>query len=166
MKAPLLVVSGVAGLLLAMLTGCETSDVASSPESQTRPPGETVLSREELKAAMTDKVDFVRHVKPIFEARCVMCHNKEALPGRMSLLNRKAAVKSGALGVFIIPGHPETSAMVTKISSAPAHMTAMPPVGERITSDKTAVLKKWIKEGADWPEGREGRLNPEWVPAE
>lgn len=95
-----------------------------------------------------------------------MCHNRKTLPGRMSLENKKLAMQRGATGMPIWPGHPENSQIITKIKSAPAHMNAMPPVGERITKDEIAVLTKWIKDGAEWPGGRAGRLNPEWHPLE
>lgn len=133
--------------------------------SETAPAGKTVLSDSALKSAQT-KIDFVTHVKPIFEAKCVMCHNRKTLPGRMSLENKKLALQRGATGMPIWPGHPENSHILTKIKSAHAQVTAMPPVGERLTKDEVAVLTKWIKDGAEWPAGRAGRLNPEWTPKE
>lgn len=133
--------------------------------SQTSPPGQTVLGAAALKDAAT-KVDFKTHVKPILETKCVMCHNRKTLPGRMSLENKKLALARGATGMPIWPGYPEHSQILTKIKSAHAHVNAMPPVGERITKDEIAVLTKWIKDGAEWPDGRAGKLDPEWKPKE
>jgi len=137
----------------------------SKEGSETSPVGKTVLSASALVSAR-DKVNFTEHVKPILQTKCVMCHNHKTLPGRMSLENRKRALSPGATGTPIVPGQPEQSLLLTNIKSAHAHVNAMPPVGERITEDELAVLTKWIRDGAAWPEGSAGRLNPEWTPRE
>ena len=120
--------------------------------------GENVLSKEAIHAAKTSPVDFTAHVKPVLEAKCVMCHNREALPGHGSLENRKEAVRSGALGAYIVPGHPESSLLVANVKTARQHASVMPAVGERLTSDEYAILTKWVKEGALWPAGKAGTL--------
>lgn len=151
----------IAALATIIVSAC--SHPAADRESETSLPGRNVLSGPELAAAKA-KPDFVRHVKPILEGKCVMCHNREALPGRMSLENREAAFKPAPTGAPIVPGKPEQSTLIANIQSAHAHLNAMPPVGERITKDELAVLKKWIADGAEWPRGREGRLNPDAEP--
>ena len=120
--------------------------------------GENVLSKEAIKAAKTGQVDFVTHVKPVLEAKCVMCHNREALPGHMSLETRKEAMRSGALGAYIVPGHPETSLLVKNVHSAHQKVSVMPAVGERLTKDEYTILTKWVTEGANWPSGKAGTL--------
>jgi mono/diheme cytochrome c family protein len=117
-----------------------------------------VLSPAALREAQAGPVDFARHVKPIFEAKCSMCHNPEALPGKPSLANRAEALRTGALGVWIVPGRPEQSLLLRHIHGSPAHLKAMPPVGEQISPEEIAVLTKWIREGAAWPTGSAGQL--------
>lgn len=129
-----------------------------APESETRPVGQTSLSAAELQAAREGPVSFPDHVRPILEAKCAMCHNRSALPGRMSLASRDAAVKSGTLGAFIVPGDPDRSLLIHNLKSAHASIQAMPPVGERITRDEIEILRKWIREGAPWPAGPEGTV--------
>lgn len=161
MKTPLLLTLSVVAVGI-FSAGC--SHPAGS-SSETAPAGQTILSASALKAAKT-KVDFTQHVKPILEGRCVMCHNRKTLPGRMSLEDKKRAMSRGATGIPIVPGHPEQSILIGNIRSAHAHVNAMPPVGERITKDELAVLTKWIKDGAEWPDGRAGRLSADWHPKE
>lgn len=127
------------------------------PESETRPSGESVLSAEALRNAKSGPVDFATHVKPILEQRCAMCHNKRILNNRMSLENRREAVRSGALGAYIIPGDPERSLLVKNVESH-HHSSAMPVVGTRLTADEVQILSKWIREGASWPTGAAGTL--------
>ena len=131
------------------IAACSHPDGTDSGTSQA---GTTVLNSAALKSAR-QKVVFAEHVKPILETKCVMCHNRKTLPGRMSLENRKAAFSGGTTGLPIVPGHPEQSLLITSIKNAHAHVNAMPPVGERITREELVVLKKWIKDGAKWPEG-------------
>ena len=149
MKLPL-----VPAALLLLSSCCATPE----PRSQTQLEGETVISDKALREAAEGPVSFTRHVKPILEAKCAMCHNRKALPGRMSLESRSMAAASGALGSFIVPGHPEKSLFVTNVGAMHQGVTVMPPVGERMTAQELTVIKKWITEGAKWPEGRAGDL--------
>ena len=138
------------------LSACTLTE---SSDSETRPVGQTRLSRAALQTARDEPVSFTEHVKPILEAKCAMCHNSSALPGRMSLENRRSAEKSGTLGAFIVPGQPDESLFVNNLKSAHSSIQAMPPVGERITREEIEVLRKWIREGAPWPAGPEGDLH-------
>jgi uncharacterized membrane protein len=141
-------------LTVAILSACTSSE----SESETRPTGQNVLDDTILKSAASGKISFTHHVKPILEAKCAMCHNQNGLPGSLSFASREAAVKTGTLGVFIVPGHPESSRLLTHLTSAHASVKAMPPVGETMTSEETALLSRWISQGAHWPAGEAGKL--------
>jgi len=123
-----------------------------------RPMESNVLSREAIDAAMAGRVDFVRHVKPVLENKCVMCHNRRSLPGYMSLENRREAKRTGALGSFIVSGQPEHSLLIAKVHGGYPGMKTMPVAGLRLTSEENAILTKWVKEGASWPTGAAGTL--------
>ena len=140
-------------LCALVLASCTTP-----PDSETKPMGANVLSQAAIHAAKTGPVDFAVHVKPVLEAKCVMCHNRKALPGHGSLENRQEAVRSGELGAYIQPGHPEYSLLVSNVKSAHQKASVMPAVGERLTPDEYAILTKWVKEGAVWPAGKAGML--------
>lgn len=140
-------------LCVAILASCTTP-----PEPETKPMGENVLSKEAIKAAKSGPVDFVAHVKPVLEAKCVMCHNRKALPGHMSLESRREALRTKTLGTYIVPGHPETSLLVANTASTHQNVSVMPAVGMRLTKDEYAILNKWVKEGANWPAGSAGTL--------
>jgi uncharacterized membrane protein len=120
--------------------------------------GENVLSKDAIRAAKTSPVDFTTHVKPVLEAKCVMCHNRKALPGHVSLESRKEAVRTKALGTYIVSGHPESSLLVANVKTVHQKVSVMPAVGERLTQDEYAILTKWVKEGANWPAGKAGTL--------
>lgn len=152
---PLRTLAAVA--LSVVLTHCQTPPES---ESETRPAGENVLSQSAIKQALAAPVDFATHVKPILAAKCVACHTADALPGRLDLTDRPSAIRSRALGGFIVPGSPEKSLFISQIGDAPAHLKEMPVVGNQITPEEMDILRKWIAEGAKWPAGPEGRVAP------
>jgi uncharacterized membrane protein len=144
--------------LPALLCALALASCTTPPGSETKPLGENVLDREAIHAAMTGPVDFAAHVKPVLEAKCVMCHNRQALPGHMSLASRSEALRTKALGTYIVPGHPEKSLLVANVKTVHQSVSVMPAVGERLTADEYAILNKWVKEGAAWPAGKAGTL--------
>lgn len=139
---------------LAIISSCGTT----REDSETRPVGQNVLAVETLNEALTGHVDFQRHVKPVLETKCAVCHNQAALPGRMSLASRDEAEQTGTLKVFIIPGQPKSSPFLTRLGPAHASLKEMPPVGERLTSLEVTLLERWIEQGAFWPQGTAGNL--------
>jgi uncharacterized membrane protein len=140
--------------LVVLIVGCAAPDQGG----ETRLPGRNVLSEAQLRAASAGKVSFSDHVKPILEAKCAMCHNAVAQPGRMSLANQAEAIQTGTLGAWIIPGKPEQSRFIHQLESAHAEVKAMPPVGEALTHEERLLLRRWIAQGAFWPAGKMGRL--------
>jgi mono/diheme cytochrome c family protein len=141
-------------LAAAALTACTSSE----SESETRLTGRNILDAATLESAQSGQVSFSSHVKPILEAKCAVCHNQSGLPGRMSLASREDAVKTGALGAFIIPGQPDKSRFIDHLSAIHASVKAMPPVGETLTPEEAALLRRWISQGAFWPAGSSGKL--------
>lgn len=147
-------------LALALLLTCASCQ-HTEEGSETRPAGVNVLTARALREARTGTVSFEKHVKPILEAKCVACHQKDALPGRLNLESRAAARRSGALGAFIVPGAPDSSTFLTRLDEAHSSLQAMPPVGQTLTPEETRLLRRWIAQGAHWPEGAAGVLRAE-----
>ncbi len=109
------------------------------------------------------KVDFTREILPIFKASCYPCHGPERRQGGLRLSNREEAFKGGISGPAIIPGDAENSLLVKRISSdelgprMPKGMTALPP-------EQIELIKRWINEGAEWPENAENIVHWSFVP--
>jgi mono/diheme cytochrome c family protein len=143
--------------LCGLLAQCQTTPNA---ESETRPAGENVLSRNAIEQALSGPVDFATHVRPILADKCVACHTRSSLPGRIDLTDRTAAIRSRALGGYIVPGAPEKSLFISQIGDAPAHLKEMPVVGNQVTAEEMDILRKWITEGAKWPAGPAGQVAP------
>jgi hypothetical protein len=109
------------------------------------------------------KVDFAREVLPIFKASCFPCHGPTKRNGGLRLSNREDAFKGGVSGPAIIPGNAEASLLVKRITSdelgprMPKGLTALSP-------DQIETIKRWINEGAEWPEGAENAKHWAFIP--
>lgn len=144
MKRNSYLVSGLLGMgVTAILVSCQTT--GDKPE--TRPVGEPLVSKSELKRSQED-LRFVDHVKPILEGRCLYCHDGKEMPGKFSLATKEEAFAGGR----IVPGEAEKSLLYVALTSG-NHATAMPAVGMAPPPEEIDVLRRWINAGAVWPEG-------------
>ena len=105
---------------------------------------------------MPKKSDFVQHVKPVFEHRCVRCHKNEKISGGMNLQDRDAILASDRN--FIVPGAPEKSLIYEAITKPTSHPTVMPGDGWGMSERHKRLFEQWINEGADWPKDEAGKL--------
>jgi mono/diheme cytochrome c family protein len=116
------------------------------------------LSSGFLKAADEAAVDFVRQIKPIFADRCIECHNSETLNGELNLQNRELAMKKRKGGAVIVPKEPEKSMLYIVLTLPPAEKKAMPATAHRIPKSDIQIIRRWIQEGAKWPDGKDGTI--------
>ena len=106
-------------------------------------------------AAAADAVDFNRDIRPIFEARCHVCHNAETQQSEFRLDSREHALRGGGSGVpAIIPGDSAGSILYRYVAGL-NEKVVMPPVEPRLNSEQVEQIRQWIDEGAPWPEDAE-----------
>ncbi len=87
-------------------------------------------------------VDFQRDVAPILEKQCLMCHGAQKVAGGVSVASRKALLSKS-----VIPGKPDASSLYNSVKSG-----KMPPGGPPLPQAQQDVLRRWITEGAVWPD--------------
>ena len=114
----------------------------------------------------SEKVDFVKQIKPVLSGRCIMCHNQKTMPERTSFENGVLASKGDKQGPVILPGNATGSRLIAAISSPDFHEKAMPPVSLRVSQDEVALFRRWIDQGAPWPDGPAGEVVPHSIPLE
>lgn len=108
---------------------------------------------------------FLASVQPVFEARCVECHGAKKQKGGLRLAPIAAAFV-GTLDTWpIVPGRPDASEILKRVQLPVEDPDAMPPKGERLTSDQIAALRRWIADGAALPDVEEGVTKPNVPPA-
>lgn len=95
-------------------------------------------------------IDYSADVKPILNKKCITCHGGVRRKGGFSVLFRSEALAKTESGKFaIIPGDPEHSELVKRITAKDPE-DRMPYKHEPLSSDEVSILKRWIKEGAQW----------------
>lgn len=139
---------------LALALGVSLS-ACRSPQSETSHADWEVLDSAALASSHSD-IRFATHVKPILEAKCVVCHNRKSM-ARHSFESRKDVFSAAAAAPRLVPGNPEASAIIR--NGTQSHALTMPPVGERLTENEKRILIAWVRQGAKWPEGAAGRLH-------
>ena len=97
-------------------------------------------------------VDFVREVQPIFKQHCYECHGAKKQKNDYRLDIRAVALAGGEeRAPNIVPGKSAESPLFRFVSGAD-EKSAMPPKAKLSTAE-VDVIKRWIDEGAVWPEG-------------
>ena len=100
-------------------------------------------------------VDFVQDVRPIFEKHCYTCHGAEKQKSGYRLDVRQEAFSGGeAHAPNLVAGKSSESPMFQFISGTHAEVQ-MPPKGkgDPLSAGEISVIKRWLDEGAKWPEG-------------
>jgi hypothetical protein len=108
-----------------------------------------------LVTASTHAASFNDEIRPILADRCFACHGPDSAARKADLRLDKekfAKAQRGDSGVFpIVPGKPESSAIIERLKSHDPD-EVMPPPESKITVSKKeiALIEKWIAEGAEW----------------
>jgi mono/diheme cytochrome c family protein len=96
-------------------------------------------------------VDFSRDVLPILSTNCFPCHGPDAAKRKADF--RLDDRDSATLGKAIVPGKPESSALLARLTAADDDGRMPPPrAGARLKREDVEVLRAWIKQGAPYTE--------------
>lgn len=110
-------------------------------------------SKDSAPVAVTDipdKIDFWRDVDPIFKRACYECHDAKEQKGELRMDTREFQLMGGEGGPSIIPGDSKKSLTMIRIRGEgedPRMPKKKPPLSDR----ETAIIAKWIDQGAEWP---------------
>lgn len=104
-----------------------------------------------LPPPATNRIDFARDIKPIFEANCLRCHGPEKPRSHFRLDSRPSALKGGEEGVDILPGDSAHSPLI-QYTAYLVEDSEMPPIGKgnQLTPHQVSLLRAWIDQGAPW----------------
>ncbi|TDU80820.1 cytochrome c [Prosthecobacter fusiformis] len=103
-------------------------------------------------AAAPAPVDFTQ-VQSILESKCLECHNPSKVKGKLLMDTAEAMIKGGSSGPSLVPGKPDESELIKRVLLPADHDDIMPPKGGPLAAAETELLKRWIAEGAQWPQG-------------
>jgi hypothetical protein len=103
---------------------------------------------------LAEQVSFNRDIRPILTSHCTACHGGVKEAGGISFVFREKALAIGESGnATIIPGKPEESELIKRVTSAdPDDIMPQPDHGPPLSAADVAILRQWIREGAKWEE--------------
>ena len=111
-------------------------------------PDEVVL---EPRKRLPKTISFVEHVQPILELNCVACHYEGKVKADLRLDTKEYAF---ATDYVISPGNALESDLYILCTLPMDDEMFMPPApADPLSSGDLYTLRRWIDEGADWPEG-------------
>ena len=95
------------------------------------------------------RVDFARDVQPLLKERCFECHGPTKQMNGYRL-DRRSVALAGITRPNIVPRSSDSSRLYRRVVS-PEFGTQMPP-DDPLAQDEIEVIKRWIDEGAEWPD--------------
>lgn len=102
--------------------------------------------------AAGDAVDFESQIAPIFAQKCLSCHTANIAKGDIILSERAAVLDPRAK--LVVPGEALGSDLyLVATPEEPGESPYMPEKGDPLTEEEAELLRRWIDEGAAWPEG-------------
>ena len=105
---------------------------------------DTITSTEIDNLVMPDSnVSYSKHIAPVFEVKCVPCHNASRTEAGLDLSSWVNATRDPSI---IFPGSDSTSILVWTIERIPPY-PPMPP-SEWLKRNHINGIRTWIREGA------------------
>ena len=83
-------------------------------------------------------------IQPIFNQKCVSCHNKEISRGNLNMDSYSNLLKGGSSGIPINKSDPRKSLLIRRITMPTSEIKYMPPDGEPVSFDEIKTLIWWI----------------------
>ncbi|MCH2181982.1 MAG: PSD1 and planctomycete cytochrome C domain-containing protein [Mariniblastus sp.] len=105
-------------------------------------------------ASVTDPVDFESEIQPLLATHCLACHGPSRRESNYRLDVKQIAMQGGDFGEPpIVPGRSGESPLVAYISGEDPDLV-MPPSeqGSPMTPEQIDLVRRWIDQGAKWPE--------------
>src|SRR5262245_3807097 len=88
------------------------------------------------------KIDFLKDVRPILEARCFTCHGPSKQKGELRLDRKAAIAKGGQSGAVVTAGKSGDSLLVKHLLGD--ELERMPPNGEPLSDKQIETIRRWI----------------------
>ena len=100
-------------------------------------------------------VDFGREVRPVLADHCYGCHGPDpvARKGDLRLDLRDEAMRLRDGRAAIVPGRPDQSELIRRITTEDPDYRMPPPDSKRkLSSEQIGRLTDWVRSGAEWSE--------------
>jgi hypothetical protein len=104
-------------------------------------------------------VRFNEHIRPIFTRHCTECHGGVKQASELSFIYPQQVLPPD--GWVVEPGKPDESVLIERVASDDVEFR-MPPAehGSALSKKEIAVLREWIRQGAEWERPCMTRTSP------
>jgi len=89
-------------------------------------------------------------ISPIFESKCVACHNHDIRRGGLDMAAADSLQLGGDNGSVIASGNPGESELFRRITLPKKSIKFMPPTENVLTYDEIKTVEWWIAQGASF----------------
>jgi ankyrin repeat protein/mono/diheme cytochrome c family protein len=110
--------------------------------------GDMPATQTRLPPAASQKVDYLRDIKPLLAQKCYSCHGPEVQQAGLRLDLRQNALRGGDYGPVIKIGDSAASKLIRRIVDGDGGIQ-MPPTGP-LSEDEIGLLRAWIDQGAEF----------------
>jgi hypothetical protein len=107
------------------------------------------------------RIDFQQSIAPLFSQFCYRCHADQKQKGGLRLDLKQPAFAGGDSGPVIVAGKSGESLLYRYIAGLEDGKT-MPPSGPKPSAAQVASIRKWIDQGANWPEKAPASAGESW----
>ena len=112
-----------------------------------------LLSAEEL-------VNYTLRIKPIFGERCFACHGALKQTSGLRLDSGPFILAGSDSGAVVVPEKPAESLLISMVADNADSIIPREGEGTSLKSEEIELLKRWIAEGAQFPEEDQPERDP------
>ena len=92
---------------------------------------------------------YAKRISPILDAHCVACHGEGKVKANLRLDSYDHLMRGGEDGAVVLPGEPERSTLLKRITLPPSDEKFMPSEGRPpLKAEEVALIRAWIAQGA------------------
>jgi Protein of unknown function (DUF1553)/Protein of unknown function (DUF1549)/Planctomycete cytochrome C len=107
-----------------------------------------------VSAAPPDKIRFNEHIRPLLSGNCFYCHGPDLKHREADLRLDTREGATADLGGYaaIVPGKPDESTLLNRVSSTDPDEFMPPPASKKphLMPDQIELLRRWIEQGAEY----------------
>jgi len=135
-------------LVILILAAC-TSPVAPAPsevsttELPTQMPQTSTDSPTAEPVTVAELVSYSKDVQPIFQAKCIECHNSDRTSEDVDLSSYATLMNASSANAVVVPGDASASLLVSVIEDG-----SMPKRGSKVTNAQLQKIIDWVNQGA------------------
>jgi uncharacterized membrane protein len=136
----------ISGCIMLIVTGHLGSSVTHGDDFITAP----LMAKTKKIKNINEAIVYQDMIQPIFNDKCIGCHNPNKRKGALLLTSYQELLKGGENGLVVLPGNADSSVLFNLLLLPANDDRHMPPEGKpQPDAGEIAIIRWWISAGAD-----------------